>query len=150
MTDMSDRNAAHAVRGAVSTVLAVIALLTGVLVTPAGAQALPTATAGARCFRDGPGVVEVTSVDPTARWSHRFLIDGEEANAVTGGQDTYWVLVPGDGTYDLVVTAETAETVGEPVEILSAEVTVDCDVEPTTTDPRMDDGDAARGLSFTG
>ena len=149
--DVSNMSSVHGRRGAVLAVLAVLAvaaLSTSTLVTPAGAQALPTATAAARCFEDGLGVVEVTFVDPTDSWSHHFLIDGEEAAAVTGGEDTYWVIVPGDGTYDVAITAETIEE--QPAEILSTEITIDCDIDPAPTAPPTDDAAATRPLRFTG
>lgn len=160
--DISNMTSTRALRSAVSAVVAVVALFAGVLVTPAGAQAPPTGTAEVRCFPEGTSVVVVTLTEPAVGWRLRFLIDGVEANTLTGGEATYWVLPPGNGTFDLVVTAETIDEV--PVEVLSTEITIDCAIEstttvvppppstgpPVTTAPQVADRSAARGLSFTG
>ncbi len=148
ISNMTSTRVLRSAVSAVSAVLAVAALLTGVLVTPAGAQAPPTATATTECFDDGVGWIVVT-VDDAAGWVFRFFLDGEEEKRVIApGPWTYAIGGLEDRTYALTVTAESTEV--EPFEILSTEVTVDCEVAPTTTDPRVDDGDAARGLSFTG
>lgn len=157
--DMSNMRSARGLRGAVSAVLVVAALFTSVLVTPAGAQAPPTATAEGRCFDDGVGWIVVT-VDDAAGWAFTFFLDGEEEKRVIApGPWTYAIGGLEDGTYALVVSAEMVGV--EPFEVLSAEVTVDCDEDPPpttaptettapSTAPEAADRSASRPLSFTG